>query len=284
MLGTLTISIDTELAWGNWDDLTDTKLREVEKLERPIIRRLVALFDRHEVPATWAIVAALLDPASAKGRPGREEHWYAPDMVETVMAARTSHDLGSHSGRHVYFDRTDEAELRDDLAFAVETHRRHGSTPVSFIFPRNYVARTDLLDEAGFKVFRSEDWAWHQRIRGRNRLAGRAANLVDKILPFAPEAVRPVRVGPLTDLAGSTLFLGRNGIRRLASRQSVAAKLRKGLDRAEREQGVFHLWFHPSNFYHRMEEQFAVFEELLKDVAARRDSGRMDIRTMASFA
>jgi len=58
--GKLLISIDLESAWGVWDVLTPEHLRMAETAERPICAALVELFDRYEVPATWAVVAALL--------------------------------------------------------------------------------------------------------------------------------------------------------------------------------------------------------------------------------
>src|SRR5271167_1636112 len=111
--GKLTISIDLELAWGFWDILTPEILRLSESAERPICDRLLELFDRFSIPATWAVVAAVLDRTSARGRAGNEASWYAPDIIERILKARTSHEIGSHGGRHVYFDRMSAPQARD---------------------------------------------------------------------------------------------------------------------------------------------------------------------------
>ena len=87
--GKLTISIDLELAWGVWDVLTADHLRLAETCERPICAALIELFDRYEVPATWAIVAALLDEASSLSRPGSKKCWYAPDVLDIYSAPRS---------------------------------------------------------------------------------------------------------------------------------------------------------------------------------------------------
>ena len=100
--GKLTISIDLELAWGVWDHLTPDDLRLVEEAERPICERLIKLFDRHRVPATWAVVAALLDEASAAARPGPKLCWFAPDIIERLLKNKAGHEIGSHSGRHIF--------------------------------------------------------------------------------------------------------------------------------------------------------------------------------------
>ena len=80
--GKLTISIDLELAWGIGDVVTLEDQQIVETDERPICAALIELFDRYEVPATWAVVAALLDKDSSKFRPGSEACWYAPDIID----------------------------------------------------------------------------------------------------------------------------------------------------------------------------------------------------------
>ena len=83
--GALTISIDLELAWGVWDILTPEDLRLAESAERPICMALLDLFDRYQVAATWAMVAAILDRESGQARPGAPACWYAPDIVERIV-------------------------------------------------------------------------------------------------------------------------------------------------------------------------------------------------------
>jgi len=282
--GNLTISIDLELAWGNWDNLESHHIDHVERLERPITSRLIKLFDRHEVPVTWAFVAALLDPRSARGRPGEERLWYAPDVIEMINKASVRHDLGSHGGHHRYFDELTIDEADEELAFAKSIHQRHGLSFESFVFPRNKVAKTHLLEKHGLRVFRGEDSAWHQRIRTVFAPAGRAANFVDKTIPIAPETVLPKHVDGLMNVPGSLLFFGRQGLRRFLPDGIMRRKLGKGLEAAATHGRIFHLWFHPSNFWHEPETQFALFESFIAEAAHWRDRGALIINPMAAFA
>jgi hypothetical protein len=284
MSSAITISIDLELAWGNWDDITREQLDKVESLERDIVGKLIDILDRHQVPATWAFVAALLDPKSAIGRPGPEHCWYAPDVMDKIRAASVRHDIGSHGGRHVYLDRLSRDEAEEDFLFAAEVHARHGLNCRSFIFPRNRLGDTALLASHGFKVFRGRDKAWHERIRSRNGVAGRVANLVDKVLPIAPEPVQPSGDGELINVPGSMLFMSRNGLRKLAHPAVIANKLERGTINAMRNGGVFHLWFHPSNFYYRAACQFQLFESFVARAAKLAAQGRLALRPMSSFA
>lgn len=282
-LGCVTISIDLELAWGNWDNLEQRHIDHVEALERPMVKRLIEIFDRHSLPVTWAFVAALLDRDSARGRPGSERLWYAPDVIDTIRSARTPHDLGSHGGHHRYFTTMSDEEANDELGFARSVHDANGLGFKSFVFPRNQVARTDLLERYGVRVYRGTDHAWHQKLREVNPLVGRAANLIDKFLPITPQAIRPEAEGALINLPGSMLLLGRDGIRRFAPPGVMPTKLRRGMERAVTSGGVFHLWFHPSNFWHDSERQFATLDAFAARCAERAGRGDLKLKTMADF-
>jgi hypothetical protein len=140
------------------------------------------------------------------------------------------------------------------------------------------------LKSHGVRVFRGQDRAWHQRVRNLHGGAGRIANLLDQALPIAPQPVQPVKVDGVVNLPGSMLFASKNGLRRLAAPFVTAGKLARGVAAARRRHGVFHLWFHPSNFYHRPESQFAVFERFIASLAEESHRGVIEIQPMASFA
>lgn len=282
--GAVTISIDVELAWGNWDNITNDQLQLVEQHERAIVDQLTSVFEKYDIPATFAIVAALLDPNSAQGRPGRQDCWYAPDVIEMIARSPVGHDIGSHGGRHKYFNSMLEAEADEDLDFARNVHAAHGLGFSSFVFPRNQLGNKSLLERHGVAVYRGEDRAWHQRIRSRNETAGRIANLADKMLPIAPEPVSPERDGKMINLPGSMLFMSRNGLRKFAAAGVTKRKLDRGVDAAVNERGVFHLWFHPSNFYHARDSQFALFEEFIGKLRGLIDRDLIEVKPMASFA
>src|SRR5689334_7452682 len=155
--GKLTISIDLELAWGWWDLLTPEILAFADEDERQICSALLACFDEFEVPATWAIVAALLDRPSSQARPGHARCWYAPEIIEAIVGAKIRHEIGSHGGHHVYFDDLTAAAALADLEFAERQHRAHRLPFVSLVFPRNRIAHLSCLPKLGLRVFRGPD-------------------------------------------------------------------------------------------------------------------------------
>jgi peptidoglycan/xylan/chitin deacetylase (PgdA/CDA1 family) len=282
--GKLTISIDLELAWGVWDHLTPDALRLTESAERPICAALIELFDRHQVPATWAVVAALLDEVSAARRPGPKACWFAPDIVEDLVNNKARHEIASHSGRHIYFDAASAEEARADLEFAKAVHRAHGLAFDSFVFPRGAAGHFDILASAGLKVCNHADVGWVESARRLGLRAGQIANLTDKLLPIRPRPATVERRGELIHIPKSMLLMGRNGLRRFVLPSVTRAKLRAGLERAHQTGGIFHVWFHPSNFYFRREEQLATLDWFLDQAANEAARGNIEIRTMGSYA
>jgi hypothetical protein len=283
-IGKVAISIDLELAWGVWDTATADDLRLAETAERPICIALFDLFDRYQVPATWLVVAALLDERSAISRPGPKSCWYAPELVERIVEAKVRHEIGSHSGRHIYFDSIAADEAQDDIDFAKRMHRAHGLGFDSFVFPRGAVGHVDILARAGFRVVRSRDVGLLRTASYGAGPTARAANFVDQFLAVPPHPSFPDALGQLVEIPGSMLIMGRNGLRRFILPQVTRAKLWLGLKRAQRSGGTFHLWFHPSNFYYRRDEQLATLAWFLDRAAEEAGRGHIEFRTMCSYA
>lgn len=280
----LTISIDLELAWGNWDNLTPFHIQNIESKEPEIIDRLLKIFDQYGFSVTWAFVSALLDENSAQSMPGNKSLWFAPEIIEKIRNSNVSHDLGSHGGKHKYFDEMTEQEAIEDLEYTAHIHSKHEIPLCSFVYPRNKVAKTKILSNKGIKIYRGEDRAWHENIRKKNIIFGRAANFIDKMLPISPQDVTLQTDEEIYNIPGSMLFFSRNGIRRFVHPRVTMAKLEKGLQTAISNNNVFHLWFHPSNFWSETEQQFTIFELFIKRVADLKNQKKLEVYSMANFS
>lgn len=281
--GAFCISIDLEAAWGVWDKLTPQYLSKCLELERMIVDRVLAIFDRYDVSATWAIVGHLLEKR-ADGVAAEQPAWYAPDMIEAIRSARTKQEIGSHSFAHIYFSENTSEQAWSDLDAARAIHERHGLEFTSFVFPRNMVGHLPLLARAGIRVFRGIDHGWHMAAPGRHPVA-RILHLLDTMIPLAPAVVRPViHPGGLVELPGSMLLMGRNGLRKLVRPAVLELKAKRGLRAAASDKSVFHLWFHPTNFYYDSERQFATLETIVREAVRLRDTHSLDIVPMRTFA
>ena len=56
------------------------------------------------------------------------------------------------------------------------------------------------------------------------------------------------------------------------------------MSRAAARGEVFHLWFHPSNFWHDTERQFQTFEAFLIELAGNISAGRLYAKPMHVYA
>jgi peptidoglycan/xylan/chitin deacetylase (PgdA/CDA1 family) len=305
--GVFTISIDTEIAWGQCDRPLTLSDRGALNRERPIVQRLLALFAEYEIRATWAIVGHLLALNCSKrgsvvhpeiprpvllddGRDWFFQHppeqsndpaWYGRDIVDLIRRAVPTQEIGSHSFCHMPYDeeRSNPEAVRADLSAAQAVHEADGLSFDSFIFPRNVVGYRELLVRAGIKGYRGNTSRWYDRIRARP--VRRLLHLASYLISSTPPTVKPSLddIG-LVNIPDSMLLMGRNGPRRLITSRALARKGIAGLDGAAKRGDVFHLWFHPSNFADGTEEQFQVLEIILRHADALRREARLEVLTM----
>ncbi len=178
--------------------------------------------------------------------------------------------------------RSNSSEALADLEFARAVHSSHGLAFKSFIFPRNARGHLDLLSRVGLRSFGSADVGWTTAVRHAGRQPARIANLIDQMLPIPPRLTTAKQRDRLVELERSMLLMGRNGARRMIPPGVTRAKFAVGLERACRTGRTLHLWFHPSNFYYRRDEQLATLAWMLERAANEAGRGRIEICTMGS--
>lgn len=281
--GTFCISIDLELAWGNWDRITPTYIRECQLLERPIVERLIQLFNKYDISATWAIVGHLLKKRLSDSLPSHTA-WYAPDIIDQICKANTPQEIGSHGFAHICYQDADVKSAYADLKAAKNIHDKHDLQFSSFVYPRDLVGHTHLLNQFDIMVYRSMDVSWYAGARRIDSSIYRILSLIDKLLSIPPTVVLPIiHANRIVELPCSMLLIGRNGLRRLIHPKALTMKAKFGLDSAASKNALFHLRFHPSNFYYQTERQFEVLEEILAYAWSLREKNVIDICTMGAF-
>ena len=123
---------------------------------------------------------------------------------------------------------------------------------------------------------------WHAENPGP---AGRVAHLVDQAIAIPPPVSTPNEELPgLWNIPGSMLLMHRSGLRRVVPMGARVRKARRGLRRAIREGGVFHLWTHPFNLASDQEVMLATLDAILRDAVRLRDAGRLRIESMGQIA
>lgn len=289
-MGTVVVSLDAELGWGfhHRDELPAERIRR----GRTAWRRLCTLFDRFDVPATWAVVGHLfLEECETEhtGHPAGPrccatppaEAWFAPDLLDRVASAGVDHDIGSHGYTHVHFrhDRMTRRLADRELRRGRRAVARHAGDPTSFVFPVNRVGHLDLLADHGFDCYRGPQPARR----------GAARKLSDALLDRGtPPIVTPeVDARGLVNVPASQYLFDFEGSARTAVERlrddPVARRTRRGLDRlAGAEEGVLHLWLHPHNL--TRERDFERMRAVLAHVERLRDRGDLRVETMREVA
>ena len=304
------LSIDTELAWGSVHNGAFARYQGHYQRTREAITRLLALLERYEIHATWAVVGHLfLERCQPRGgvkhpeitRPtypwftgdwfatdpgGDRDHdpfWYGPDIVAQIRRCPVRQEIGSHGFSHLIVgDPGCSRECFDSELQACRAEAERWGIPLqSFVFPRNSIGHLDTLAAHGFTAYRGVTPAWHARFP---RPLRRAAHLVDSLLPVAPPTPLPRKDGPLWNLPASYFYPHRDGWARLIPVGIGVRKARRGLARAAQQRALFHLWFHPFNLASDPDALLAGLEDIFNEVKALREGGALASLTMGELA
>ena len=173
-MASVVVSVDAELS--NHRPPTERSKRRA----RYGWRRLLALFETYDVPATWAVVGRLCTTEDTLASLAVDE-WFtdgaaesfdrdtgaisderralnrdltAPWLVDALATSPTDHDIGSHSYSHPRFTNVSRELAVADVEAATAALDRWNPDPDSFVYPFNAVAHRDVLAEAGFTCYR----------------------------------------------------------------------------------------------------------------------------------
>ncbi len=248
-VGTFCISIDHELLWGRKDLDYKTFIPKIKR-ERAIIKKLILLFKKYDIPTTWAVVGKIFE----KGDP----LWHGLDTIREISKLKNQ-ELASHSYSHNILTEVAKNQIDAEM----KNPRRFKS----FIFPRNQVTSVNLLKKNGFVSFRGKD---------NNEWELLALN--------PPPAYQPSKSMGIVNIRGSLYFVSGRGLRKYIPKGLRFMKAKMGMDNAIKQNAVFHLWFHPVDFADDTEKLFLDLENILKYADSKRKEGLLEIKTMSQIA
>ncbi len=310
------ISLDTELGWGSFDKGGLQRNLELYTQERDIIKSLLALFDSHKIDATWAIVGHLFLKSCSQDGPDNHNHvlqptyswypadwlnhdpfadaskdplFYAPDIVDEILAARRSHEIACHTFTHAILG---DPECSREVAYSQLSECQRlatnlGTEIVSMVFPRNSVGHLDVLSELGFCSFRGQELRWYRRMDYRGRIH-KLCHYLDRLTAITPRCYKELdcyrsetQSQWLFDLPASMFYAPFGGLWNLVGLSRRVLQAKKGIIEAVRKQALFHLWFHPFNLA-TSPLLLEGLEELLWFVASHVRAGNIESLTMGA--
>ena len=295
---TLIVSLDYELFWGLQDAWTLEEYEQNLLGVREVVPKMLKLFEKHGIHATWAAVGflfakneqelrryfpeelpaydnAIRSPYPLFGKIGQDEIdapcYYAPELIP-MIAAISGQEIGSHTFSHYYCLEKGQtpAQFRADMRAAQAIAKDHGHALSSVVLPRNQCAPAynQILAELGFTSYRDEENDWiHERIKYEPLL--RLLRLADVYLPLTGQGgyIPQVEDG-IVNLVGSRMY--KPFFKPLAAFEWLKLRrIKRQMLHSAKNGLTFHLWWHPHNVgvrtdYHiqQLEEIFSYYDEL----------------------
>ncbi|MCO6497392.1 MAG: polysaccharide deacetylase family protein [Chitinophagaceae bacterium] len=296
--GKFVISLDFEIHWG----VRDLKRAEDYKTEllgvRNVIPRLLNLFEKYGVEATFATVGLLFfdtkeemlaslpkkqpsyvnknlspyhDLSIEVGNTEKEDPFhFGKSLIDKIKLA--GQEIGSHTFCHYYC--LEEGQTKDqfeeDLATAIVTAKKYEIDLKSFVFPRNQYNQEYLatLKNHGLISFRGNESAFifDPSAKGLKLKLSRAFRLLDSYINISGHNIYEVKKLNQEGLVNipSSRFLRPYSPRLRSLEKFRKNRIKRSMTKAAQSGKLYHLWWHPHNFGAHQDENFSFLEDILK--------------------
>lgn len=298
MSGEFVISLDFELMWGVRDHATRDSYGANILGGREAIPRILDLFERHGISATWATVGLLmaesrdelmasLPPEDLRPRyhdprlsnysyldevgedERRDPHYYGMSLVRQITAC-PGQDIGTHTHSNYYTLEWGQsiASFTADISAAMAMARRRKIFPRSIVFPRNQYSDKHLAVCASFglQTYRGNEpyWPYYSTPVAQQTLGRRAIRLADAHFGFfgAKTFRRTDSSGGMLNIPASQFLRPKIGL--LGKIHACHVKtIKRALTKAAQTNRGFHLWWHPHNFGLETSDNISVLSGIL---------------------
>jgi peptidoglycan/xylan/chitin deacetylase (PgdA/CDA1 family) len=316
MASSLVISLDFELLWGVRDH-SDRQSYGANVLgAREAIPRMLEIFEKNGVRATWATVGFLfcetkeeliaslpeLRPAyrdqrlsnytylDEVGEDERRDPYYFGASLVSRIRQTPGQEIGTHTLSHFYCLEDGQADdaFRADLSAAIKIAQRHRITLKSIVFPRNQFsdASLSICREQGLTHFRGnpDGWAYRAVRTDEQTKPRRALRLLDAYTGLlGAQGFTARNVAGLIDVPASRFLRPCAG--KLAPLHPLhLATIKRGMATAAKEGKGYHLWWHPHNFGKEMEANLRGLGAIIKHFRELRDRFGMVSSAMEDFS
>jgi len=306
--GYLSISLDVEYAWGRIG--TDQNIEFIPLFEKTTeaIDCTLNLFQKYDIPATWACVGRLIeDPAKPSSGFHEDLQVYfpnisndeiynssvfnnsensfvsQPNLIEKICRFNKDHEICSHGYNHIFYgEQSDPTLVENDLNAVSNLHRHIGIPVNSLVFPKNQENYFDLVKKSGIKYYRGTTV---EHFANSPNIVRKCFRQVDAFLPFSPPTMRPIETEHgLLNIPGTMLFRTSHlGLKKFYPTKLLEWKAKNSLKKSALRKEITHLWWHPFNFGFKLKAHLSALENVLEFASALRDRGDIDILTMQAI-
>ncbi len=300
--GYLVISLDFELFWGMFDKVTLAKYGPNVLGERTAIPRMLELFQKYGIHATWAGVGmlmarnkeeliAFLPPTHLQPRytdmkvssyeylktheigenESDDPYHFGPSLVKAILET-PNQEYGNHTFSHYYCidGHTNSPEI---FARDLEAHKAiaqtYGITTTSIIFPRNQMSDEALrvCHTYGIRAYRGNEdhFLYRPREDDKQSLMIRAFRLLDHYINISGYHTYTIenKKYEIINIPASRFF--RPWSRALSLFEPIRMRrIKNAMTHAAKRGEIFHLWWHPHNVGINQEQNFKNLENILE--------------------
>lgn len=311
--GTFVISLDFELMWGVRDlELAGQKRNLLPT--RQVVPRLLELFKKYEIHATWATVGFLffnsrdqLLASLPERKPGYQNNYlspypsiseeigvneeqdplhYAPSLIRMIRETPFQ-ELGTHTFSHYYCLEEGQTgqDFQADLQAAIRAGDEFGCKIESIVFPRNQYLQEylEICAANGITTYRGNESLWFRAPSKRSehrRLSRRLMRIMDAYFDISGSNSYglPSAENPVNVPASRYL---RPVSRRFKALEPLRLnRILSSMRKSARAGEIFHLWWHPEDFANDIDANFAFLENILIEFNKLRSAHSMQSLTM----
>jgi hypothetical protein len=300
------ISLDFELLWGLRDHQTRDSYGGNILGVRDAIPRMLDLFAKHGISATWATVGLLfcedkdemldcvsrLEQAPDYNASKLNNYSYLPEVGDNEnkdpyyfglslirrIQSTPGQSIGTHTFSHYYcLEPGASAEsFESDLAAAIRVAERRNISLKSIVFPRNQYApeHLQICKNLGITCYRGNPLHYIYRPADGSHQTSlvRAMRLLDAHTGvFGPQSFTPdkSRIG-MTNVPASRFLRPNAGS--LARFHSIHVRtIMREMSHAARQGMSYHLWWHPHNFGKDIDQNIESLTTIIRHYCRLRD-------------
>ncbi len=295
--GFLIISFDFELYWGVRDTKSLDNYEENILGEHNIIPKILRLFSKNNIHATWATVGFLFckdtkelirtlpnkKPSYKNKKLSPYEHvknmvfsqteeklYYAPSIIK-LIASSPHQEIGTHTFSHYFCLEKGQTsnEFAEDLKCAKKVAKKYKITLKSLVFPRNQVNRDylSICAKEGIIAYRGTESSWLYSARSSEEefFLRRLLRLFDAYINISGHNCHSLNNinSNLPLNIPSSRFL-RPYSKRLKFLEWIRLhRILADMTYAAKKGLIYHLWWHPHNFGINQEKNLLFLKKIL---------------------
>ena len=313
--GKFIISLDFELHWGAAEKWDLNLKKDYFDTTRVSIPKVLALFEKYNIHATWATVGflfaknkeqllafmpknrptynnkslsyySLIDNNEIGSNENDDPYHYGFSLIEKIVAT-PGQELATHTFAHYYCNESgqNKSQFEADIKAAQAISKENFNVELkSLVFPRNQFNQEyiEVAYENGIRVVRSNPDVWFWKSKSKFIPIARAADTlfpISKSLTFKESRHQPNEML----LSPASRFFRPYVEKEKLVRNRKLNRIKAEMSYAAKHKEGYHLWWHPHNFGYFVNENLADLEEILKHFSHLQKEYGFTSKTMAEM-